>query len=31
MGENRYHSEDSRAIGPVPINDVLGKVIYGAK
>ncbi|HOA30701.1 MAG TPA: signal peptidase I [Clostridia bacterium] len=31
MGDNRNHSEDSRAIGPVPINDVLGKVIYGAK
>ena len=25
MGDNRNHSEDSRAIGPVPINDVLGK------
>lgn len=31
MGDNRNHSEDSRAIGPVPINDVLGKVVYGAK
>ena len=30
MGDNRNHSEDSRARGPVPINDVLGKVVFGA-
>ncbi len=29
MGDNRNNSEDSRMIGQVPINDVLGKVVIG--
>lgn len=28
MGDNRNHSADSRFIGPVPIDHVLGRVIY---
>ena len=28
MGDNRNHSSDSRFIGPVPIDHVLGKVIW---
>lgn len=28
MGDNRNHSSDSRFIGPVPINHVLGKVVW---
>ena len=28
MGDNRNHSSDSRFIGPVPIDHVLGRVIW---
>ena len=28
MGDNRNHSTDSRVIGPVPLDHVLGKVIW---
>ena len=28
MGDNRNHSSDSRFIGPVPVDHVLGKVIW---
>jgi signal peptidase I len=28
MGDNRNHSSDSRFIGPVPIDHVLGKVVW---
>ena len=28
MGDNRNHSSDSRFIGPVPVNHVLGHVVY---
>lgn len=28
MGDNRNHSSDSRFIGPVPVNHVLGHVIW---
>ena len=28
MGDNRNHSTDSRFIGPVPLDHVLGKVIW---
>lgn len=28
MGDNRNHSSDSRFIGPVPIDHVLGNVVY---
>lgn len=28
MGDNRNHSSDSRFIGPVPLNHVLGTVVY---
>ena len=27
MGDNRNHSTDSRVIGPIKINSILGKVI----
>lgn len=29
MGDNRNASHDSRMIGQIPINDVLGKVVFG--
>ena len=28
MGDNRNHSSDSRYIGPVPLDHVLGRVIW---
>jgi len=28
MGDNRNHSSDSRFIGPVPVDHVLGKVVW---
>ncbi|MDA8353687.1 MAG: signal peptidase I [Firmicutes bacterium] len=28
MGDNRHNSQDSRAIGPIPIDHVLGKMIF---
>ncbi len=28
LGDNRGHSEDSRDIGPVPLNWVVGKAVY---
>lgn len=28
MGDNRNHSGDSRFIGPVPVDHVLGRVVY---
>jgi signal peptidase I len=28
MGDNRNHSHDSRDIGPIPIENVLGKVLF---
>lgn len=28
MGDNRPRSSDSRAFGPVPLNDVLGRVFF---
>ncbi len=28
MGDNRNHSTDSRYIGPVPVDHVLGKVVF---
>jgi signal peptidase I len=29
MGDNRNHSRDSRAIGPIPLTHVIGKVMRG--
>lgn len=28
LGDNRNHSDDSRRIGPIPFNDVLGRVMF---
>ena len=28
MGDNRYHSRDSRVIGYVPYDEIVGRVLF---